>query len=231
MQDRPLYDRAMFWLGFGGPVGAIGGIVLGVGVAQVVTKPNGSVWDNAWFDAGLAVVAIGAVLLDWALVLYLAHRHIEAHVPVVAKPEQAVRTVPDNLPVKPTPARPTMIARPPGMLVHPQSEIDIKLLHHQWLMIAGKQVLSVGVRIHNSNGQLAREIERHHWLFGSHGRAVSGNELVVTVKGRSSRTVGIIEPLETIEGTISCEIVSAQPQPRFDLYIGDDLGLEAVADR
>jgi hypothetical protein len=211
-----MYDRAIFWLGASAVFAAIGGILM-------ATK--------GWFDIGVGAILIAVGLLDWALVLYLAHRHIEGHLAAQAKPLTVGPSEAVQLQLKPLPDPITMIARPPGTRLHPQSDIDIKLLHHQWLMVSGKQVLSVGVRIHNRSSQLARAIKRHHWLFGSDGRAVIGTELVVTVKAHSSRTVGTIEPLETIEGTISCEFSSPQHQPTFDLYIGDDLGLEAIADR
>jgi hypothetical protein len=84
MHERPLYDRAIFWLGLGGSVAAIGGIVLGVGVAQVVAKQDGNLWANPWFDAGLAILVCGAGMLGWALQLYLRHSHTKARFEVVS---------------------------------------------------------------------------------------------------------------------------------------------------
>ena len=39
-----------------------------------------SVLSEGWFGVGIAVVAAGALMLVWSLVLFLAHRHVEAHI-------------------------------------------------------------------------------------------------------------------------------------------------------
>jgi hypothetical protein len=72
MQEHRLYDSAMFWVTLGGPIAAIGGILAGIGVFQVGS--GGNLWANAWFDAGVVVVVLGAAMLLWALVLFLAQR-------------------------------------------------------------------------------------------------------------------------------------------------------------
>jgi hypothetical protein len=80
MGDRPLYDRALFWVALGGALSVIGGIVLSVGVAQVVadtTHPD--LWSNRWFEVGFGAFVVGVLALVWALVLYVAHRHAEQH--------------------------------------------------------------------------------------------------------------------------------------------------------
>jgi hypothetical protein len=103
MQNRPLYDRATFWLQLGGALSTIGGIVVAIGVAQVVTKPDANLWANLWFDGGLAVVAVGVALLGWALVLYLADKQVERRTPGAEELGYVKRTLP------PTPQIPLTI--------------------------------------------------------------------------------------------------------------------------
>jgi hypothetical protein len=104
MQYRPLYDRATFWLQLGGALSTIGGIVVAIGVAQVVTKPDANLWANLWFDGGLAVVAVGVALLGWALVLYLADKQVERR--VERRTPGAVELRPTKRPAPPKPQIP-----------------------------------------------------------------------------------------------------------------------------
>lgn len=73
---RRLLDSSLFWLAMAGAVAVVGGIFMGVGGTR--TPAHKSVLSEGWFDAGIGVVALGVVMLAWALVLYLAHRHAEA---------------------------------------------------------------------------------------------------------------------------------------------------------
>jgi hypothetical protein len=76
MADRRRYDSAMFWLAFGTAAAVIGLALMTIGVAR---SPSGAnVLASLWFDSGAGVLAVGGLLLLWALTLYLARRRDEA---------------------------------------------------------------------------------------------------------------------------------------------------------
>ena len=54
-------------IGAGGVLATAGGVLVGVGVAEV-TGSRHSVFSNSWFDVGLALLAIGLVLVVGALI-------------------------------------------------------------------------------------------------------------------------------------------------------------------
>lgn len=62
----------MFWLPFGTAAAVIGLALMTIGVTRLSSAQ--SVWDSVWFDAGLGLLAVGALLLLWALVLFLSRR-------------------------------------------------------------------------------------------------------------------------------------------------------------
>ena len=70
--DRSRYDSAMFWLPFGTAAAVIGLALMTIGVTRL--PGSQSVWSSVWFDAGLGVLAVGALLLLWSLVLFLSRR-------------------------------------------------------------------------------------------------------------------------------------------------------------
>ena len=72
MADRGRYDSAMFWLAFGTAAAVIGLALMTIGVTR--SSPGVSLFDSPWFDGGLALLIVGAVLLLWALVLFLGRR-------------------------------------------------------------------------------------------------------------------------------------------------------------
>jgi hypothetical protein len=78
MPEGALRDRAMFWVGVAAVVAVIGGLIAGVGIAEAVPVGH-TVWSDAWFDIGAAVVGVGVLMLVWAVVLQLAHGHAMAH--------------------------------------------------------------------------------------------------------------------------------------------------------
>ena len=70
--DRRRYDSAMFWLAFGTAAAVIGLALMTIGVSR---SPQGaSLLASPWFDGGLGILTIGAVLLLWALILFLSRR-------------------------------------------------------------------------------------------------------------------------------------------------------------
>ncbi len=75
MADRRRYDSAMFWLAFGTAAAVIGLALMTIGVTR--SSPGANLLASLWFDVGLAILAIGGLLLLWALVLYLARRRDE----------------------------------------------------------------------------------------------------------------------------------------------------------
>jgi hypothetical protein len=72
MGDRGRYDSAMFWLPFGTAAAVIGLALMTIGVTRL--PANASVFGSAWFDVGIGLLAVGALLLLWSLVLFLSHR-------------------------------------------------------------------------------------------------------------------------------------------------------------
>jgi hypothetical protein len=72
MGDRGRYDSAMFWLPFGTAAAVIGLALMTIGVTRL--PANDSVFGSLWFDVGLGLLAVGALLLLWSLVLFLSHR-------------------------------------------------------------------------------------------------------------------------------------------------------------
>ena len=70
--DRSRYDSAMFWLPFGTAAAVIGLALMTIGVTR--TSANASLFGNIWFDCGLGLLGVGALLLLWALVLFLSRR-------------------------------------------------------------------------------------------------------------------------------------------------------------
>lgn len=82
--DRSRYDSAMFWLPFGTAAAVIGLALMTIGVTRLPSSQ--SVWSSVWFDAGLGVLALGALLLLWSLLLYARHRRGEARATTVGPP-------------------------------------------------------------------------------------------------------------------------------------------------
>ena len=70
--DRSRYDSAMFWLPFGTAAAVIGLALMTIGITRLRSSDN--VFGSAWFDGGLGLLAIGGVMLLWALWLFLSRR-------------------------------------------------------------------------------------------------------------------------------------------------------------
>jgi len=72
MSDRGRYDSAMFWLAFGTATAVIGLALMTIGVTR--SSPRENLLSSPWFDGGLGVLVLGALLLLWALGLFLSRR-------------------------------------------------------------------------------------------------------------------------------------------------------------
>jgi hypothetical protein len=70
--DRGRYDAAMFWLAFGTAAAVIGLALMTIGVTRSASGAN--LLASLWFDGGLGVLFVGALLLLWALWLFLSRR-------------------------------------------------------------------------------------------------------------------------------------------------------------
>jgi len=55
--------------------------------------------------------------------------------------------------------------------------------------------------------------------------------LLVNLSAPSSLPVGNIDPLKTIEGVVTCLVSAPERWPEYNLYIEDELGREAKAER
>ena len=62
----------MFWLPFGTAAAVIGLALMTIGVTR--TSANANLFGSVWFDGGLGMLGVGALLLLWALVLFLGRR-------------------------------------------------------------------------------------------------------------------------------------------------------------
>lgn len=62
----------MFWLPFGTAAAVIGLALMTIGITRLA--PNADVFGSFWFDGGLGVLAVGALLLLWSLWLFLGRR-------------------------------------------------------------------------------------------------------------------------------------------------------------
>ena len=76
MPDRARYDSAMFWLAFGTAASVIGLALMTIGASR--SAPGANLLSNPWFEGGLCLLAVGGLLLLWALLLYVARRRVEA---------------------------------------------------------------------------------------------------------------------------------------------------------
>ena len=92
MADRGRYDSAMFWLAFGTAAAVIGLALMTIGVSR--SAPGGDLLTSLWFDSGLGILAVGALLLLLALWLYLARRRVEAKAPAHDSSPQAAQATP-----------------------------------------------------------------------------------------------------------------------------------------
>lgn len=84
--DRSRYDSALFWLPFGTAAAVIGLALMTIGITRLA--PSADVLSSVWFDVGLGLLAIGALMLLWSLWLFLGRRR-EA-----ARPTDAAGTPP-----------------------------------------------------------------------------------------------------------------------------------------
>lgn len=69
----------MFWLALAAIPLAVGGILVGVQLSQAASKVQ--VWSNGWFLGGGVLVLVALAMALWALALFIAHRHVDAHQP------------------------------------------------------------------------------------------------------------------------------------------------------
>jgi hypothetical protein len=75
MADRGHYDSAMFWIAFGTAAAVIGLALMTIGVSR--SAPGDNLLMSPWFGGGLGLLVIGALLLLWALWLFLMHRRAD----------------------------------------------------------------------------------------------------------------------------------------------------------
>lgn len=66
----------MFWLAFGTAAAVIGLALMTIGATR--STPGANLLASRWFDTGLGLLALGGLLLLWALLLYLLRRRTGA---------------------------------------------------------------------------------------------------------------------------------------------------------
>ena len=75
---RRFLDSGGFWLAVGILVIALTALPAGLAIAQV--QPHwGNLWSNRWFDVAILGEVLGILALLWSLILFMSHRHLEAH--------------------------------------------------------------------------------------------------------------------------------------------------------
>ena len=82
----------MFWLAFGTAAAVIGLALMTIGVSR--STQGGNLLTSFWFDSGLGILAVGALLLLFALWLYLARRRVEAKGPAHESSPQGTQANP-----------------------------------------------------------------------------------------------------------------------------------------
>lgn len=68
-RGRSPHESALFWIAVAGGVLVVGGVFVPVGVA--LKLPKQSVWEQPWFDVGIAGLIVGVLILAWSVRLYL----------------------------------------------------------------------------------------------------------------------------------------------------------------
>jgi hypothetical protein len=94
MADRGRYDSAMFWIAFGTAAAVIGLALMTIGVSR--SAPGDNLLRSPWFGGGLGLLVIGALLLLWALWLFLVHRRAEAKTKATGGPQSGSETASEN---------------------------------------------------------------------------------------------------------------------------------------
>src|SRR5216683_3359375 len=94
MADRGRYDSAMFWIAFGTAAAVMGLALMTIGVSR--SGPGDNLLTSPWFGGGLGLLVIGALLLLWALWLFLVHRRAEAKAKATGGPESGWHTASEN---------------------------------------------------------------------------------------------------------------------------------------
>lgn len=94
MGDRARYDSAMFWIAFGTAAAVIGLALMTIGVSR--SAPGDNLLTSPWFGGGLGLLVMGAVLLLWALRLFLLHRRADTKTMATAGPQSGSQTTPEN---------------------------------------------------------------------------------------------------------------------------------------
>lgn len=79
VQRQRLHDSALFWVAIAGVLGVIGAALFGLGATEYSGVHGARLWSNGWVRLGGIGVGVGALLLVWALVLFVAHHHAEEH--------------------------------------------------------------------------------------------------------------------------------------------------------
>jgi hypothetical protein len=86
----------MFWLALGTASAVIGLALMTIGVSR--SAPGRDLLTSLWFDSGLGLLTVGALLLLLALGLYLARRRSETKAPAQESPPQGTQATPaDNM--------------------------------------------------------------------------------------------------------------------------------------
>jgi hypothetical protein len=193
MPDKPFYDSSLFWVGFAAVIVVIGGILIGIGVADVGASASTQLWSDWWFRSGLGCVVLGLVMLWWALTLYFAHRHAEKHIqafqlqPLHSRSDTAQRT--SKVPQLPTQQQSTPVqSQPQPTASQPTSTptAPTTLSNRTLCLLSPKELTR---------------------LFNQGATQLQSQSLVETYIGQWRQVVGIVsavEKLNVVVTSVSC---------------------------
>jgi hypothetical protein len=84
----------MFWIAFGTAAAVIGLALMTIGVSRSARGDN--LLTSPWFGGGLGLLVVGALLLLWALWLFVVHRRVEAKTRAAGGSQSGSQTASEN---------------------------------------------------------------------------------------------------------------------------------------
>lgn len=120
MGEKPLYDSALFWVALTAMAVVVAVTFIPLGIAQAATAHATDLWGNWLFRIGIGAAVLAFLMLDWAVVLFLAHHQADRK---ITRPMQAALSAPTHAEVRQTLAPPEQLgSTPPPVGLPPPRE-------------------------------------------------------------------------------------------------------------